>query len=309
MYMLTGGGANIRVAQYIFMAIYITQLLLTFRLYSKLCSIPPYTLLLTTLTSYRIHSIYILRLFNDPIAILFLYLALNSFIDHNWNRGAVFYSLSVSIKMNTLLLAPALFILFISLLPMRKVVSLLSICAFIQILVAFPFLVVNPAGYVQRSFDFSRIFDHKWTVNYRFISTEIFTHQYFHWSLLVCHITTLVLFTPRFLNSFSQYQLTRKRPRCLLLLLPLFVSNLIGMCFARSLHYQFYCWYFHSLPLLVHSTPYSVSTRLLLLGLIELCWNVYPSTVASSLTLHGCHVLLLVGIYRFMDTNNSKFKK
>jgi hypothetical protein len=36
--------------------------------------------------------------------------------------------------------------------------------------------------------------------------------------------------------------------------------------------------------------------RLLLLGVIELCWNTYPSTVWSSLALHACHVAILAGL-------------
>ena len=44
-------------------------------------------------------------------------------------------------------------------------------------------------------------------------------------------------------------------------LLMLFSSNLVGMAFARSLHYQFYVWYFYSLPFLLWTTPLPLALR------------------------------------------------
>ena len=41
----------------------------------------------------------------------------------------------------------------------------------------------------------------------------------------------------------------------------LFSSNFIGMCFSRSLHYQFYVWYFHTLPYLLWKTRLPIVTR------------------------------------------------
>ena len=37
--------------------------------------------------------------------------------------------------------------------------------------------------------------------------------------------------------------------------------------------------------------------RVLVLGVIELCWNTYPSTVASSMALHVCHAVILFGLW------------
>lgn len=45
-------------------------------------------------------------------------------------------------------------------------------------------------------------------------------------------------------------------------------------------------------------TPsFSLVHRVLLLGVIELCWNTYPSTVCSSLSLHICHGLILLQLW------------
>lgn len=85
-----------------------------------------------------------------------------------------------------------------------------------------------------------------------------------------------------------------------LFVLPFFVANFIGIACARSLHYQFYSWYFHSLLYLGFSTGFRKPIIFLLLAVIELCWNTYPSTNLSSAALHFCHFVLLYGVYKTM---------
>lgn len=86
-------------------------------------------------TSYRVHSIYVLRLFNDPVAMLFLYASLNAFTSERWSIGSIFYSLAVSLKMNVLLFAPALFLAFVERLDggWLAVLKQLTICATVQV--------------------------------------------------------------------------------------------------------------------------------------------------------------------------------
>ncbi|KAG5456857.1 MAG: ALG3 protein-domain-containing protein [Olpidium bornovanus] len=57
-----------------------------------------------------------------------------------------------------------------------------------------PFLLGNPWSYVQRSFQFSRVFDYTWTVNWRFLSEDVFLSKTLARLLLACHVLSLVTF-------------------------------------------------------------------------------------------------------------------
>ncbi|XP_065065002.1 dol-P-Man:Man(5)GlcNAc(2)-PP-Dol alpha-1,3-mannosyltransferase-like [Rhopilema esculentum] len=173
-----------------------------------------------------------------------------------------------------------------------------------QILLGLPFLLTNPVAYVARSFDLGRQFFFTWTVNWRFLPEWLFLNRYFHFALLLLHIITLITFWikkwPRPASGWSSL-LTKDFVGTKLdatsMLEILFASNFIGMCFSRSLHYQFYVWYFHTLPFLLWRTDLITPVKILILGLLELCWNTYPSTSASSLTIHACHLIIIIGLY------------
>lgn len=57
--------------------------------------------------SKRLHSIYLLRLFNDCFATAALFLAVYAYQRRHWLLGSLLYSLGVAIKMNVLLALPA----------------------------------------------------------------------------------------------------------------------------------------------------------------------------------------------------------
>ncbi|KAK3103909.1 hypothetical protein FSP39_022843, partial [Pinctada imbricata] len=304
LYYVTNHGINIRLGQYIFAALYIASLIVIFDIYRRAKKIPPYVLFFMCCASYRIHSIYILRLFNDPIAMFLLYLAVDFFIMDRWMLGCLFYSLGVSVKMNVLLFSPALLMLLMIRHGTLGTIKHLIVCAAPQVMLAAPFLLSNPAGYIIMSFNFGRQFFYKWTVNWRLLPEEIFLNKYFQTSLLVAHILVLVLFF--ILKWKSVMSLTFSIDSMLdfgdvrlnsLSKSIFFQSNFIGMCFSRSLHYQFYVWYFHTLHYLLWSTTLPSVIKILLLGVIELSWNTYPSTVTSSSLLHVCHIIILYGLW------------
>ncbi|XP_072036595.1 dol-P-Man:Man(5)GlcNAc(2)-PP-Dol alpha-1,3-mannosyltransferase-like [Amphiura filiformis] len=307
LYHLTNHGTNIKLAQYIFAALYLANLALVFRIYHKTKKVPPYVLFFMCCTSYRIHSIYILRLFNDPVAMFFLYLAVNCFIERWWNWGCVWFSIGVSVKMNILLFAPGLLLLLLTEFGFWLTIPRLFICGILQVILAIPFLQENPIGYLLRAFELSRQFQYQWTVNWRLLSEEFFLNRYFQSCLLVLHVVLIVLFVIHRWNrkTGGLWELLKKPSRLMPKLLDdsyivstLFTCNFLGIAFSRTLHYQFYVWYFHTLPFLLWGTTDLPSViRILVLGVIEMCWNTYPSTTLSSSALHVCHMVLLVAVW------------
>ncbi|XP_074045718.1 dol-P-Man:Man(5)GlcNAc(2)-PP-Dol alpha-1,3-mannosyltransferase isoform X1 [Macrotis lagotis] len=311
LYYATSRGTDIRLAQHIFLGLYLATLLLVFRIYSRTRRVPPFVFFFMCCASYRVHSIFVLRLFNDPVAMALLFLSVNLLLSQRWGWGCGCFSLAVSVKMNVLLFAPGLLFLLLSQFGLRGALPKLGICALLQVVLGLPFLLENPAGYLSRSFDLGRQFLFRWTVNWRFLPEELFLNRAFHLALLAAHLTLLTLFAfcrwPRSgesILSLLKDPSKRKTPARPLtanqIVSVLFTSNFIGICFSRSLHYQFYVWYFHTLPYLLWAMPSRWLThllRLLVLGFIELSWNTYPSTSCSSVALHLCHAIILLQLW------------
>ena len=133
LYYATDHGANIARAQVIFAVFYLIHLGTVFTLYQKVkLKMPPILLLFMSLSGYRVHSIFSLRLFNDGPAMTLFYLAVLCFVSQNWKLGSLLYSLSVSVKMNTLLAAPGLLVVYLRNLNLQHAILNLTICAVVQ---------------------------------------------------------------------------------------------------------------------------------------------------------------------------------
>ncbi|KAI8063857.1 glycosyltransferase [Gongronella butleri] len=302
LYYLTQKGTNLRIAQYIFVALYVVTMAIVSRIYSYSKKVPPFLILLLCLSK-RLHSIYVLRLFNDPFAMVFLYGSILALLQRRWTWSCLLYSAALSIKMNILLFFPGFAVILWMSLGAWATFARLALIAAVQVLVALPF---EPMAYMSRAFEFSRVFDYQWTVNWRMVDEKTFVSPQFARLLLAGQAAVLILFLT---NDWCKKQggmihafLAGFKPngRVVLtsdeMLVMLFSSNLIGVAFARSLHYQFYSWYYHTLPYLCWQSPYRTFLRSFLLATIESCWLTFPSTENSSWTLFACHMCILVGL-------------
>jgi len=317
LYYVTQFGKNIRLGQLIFVGIYLTLISAVFYIYYRVNKVPPYAYVVMCFLAYRIHSIFVLRLFNDPIAMTFLYISIVFLLHRQWTIACLLYSLAVSIKMNILLMAPGLFIVLLLSVGLRSTIRLISYCAALQFVLAIPFLWTNPIAYIVRSFDLGRQFFYIWTVNWRCISEEIFLNRWFHLGLLALHLIVLLyvccfqwLKQIRKINElFTFHQRFQLSSDAIVTIM--FYSNFIGICFCRSLHYQFYVWYYHMLIHLFWSTKSPSIVNLIFLVLIEFSWNTYPSTMISSSILHLSHLYLLIQLIISLkfELNTKKTKR
>ena len=348
---------DVRFAQYVFTVIYVAHLAVTLATYRgcRNQAVPPYALGLLVMSK-RLHSVFVLRMFNDGVASFFAHAAIFFAQKRRWPLAFFLLSLGVSVKMNVLLALPPALVLVVG--STKPSTALLSVFVFsaTQILLSAPFAFGGYAReYFSRAFEFSRAFDYRWTVNWRFVSRATFESSAFAKTLMFAHVACLFAFAHvrwyRITDSRSRVGSTKRKRTDVRVRFfwgffadwfrrlfagdaspttttqtalsdPAHVMSVlhegvfIGIVFARSLHYQFYAWYFHSLPFLLWrcdaidatagrvfgaDTGLAVAAsdlvRVALLLTIERSWNVFPATEESSRTLFAAHAVLLVGLF------------
>ncbi|PHH64385.1 hypothetical protein CDD81_4606 [Ophiocordyceps australis] len=329
LYYLTNHGKNILLAQKLFAVVYLATLALVLLCYRK-ANAPPYILPLLVLSK-RLHSIFVLRCFNDCFAVFFLWLAIFLLQRRCWTAASLAYSWGLGIKMSLLLTLPAVGALLLLGRGFYGSLRLARLMTQVQLAIAIPFLSRNWRGYLGRAFELSRQFKFEWTVNWRMMGQSVFLSQSFSTTLLLLHVAVLCLFLEtrwmrragRPLSALIPAMLRFRAPlspeqelRVTRLVTPDYImttilsANVIGLLFARSLHYQFYAYLCWSTPFLLwRALPHPLFIFPLWLAQ-EWAWNIFPSTYASSVTVVS--VLLITVVAAFFgasDTDEGNEKK
>jgi hypothetical protein len=84
--------------------------------------VPPYIFPLL-IASKRLHSIFMLRCFNDCFAVLFFWLAVFCYQRNQWHIGSALYSTGLNVKMSLLLPLPAMGVLMVMKLGGREALT------------------------------------------------------------------------------------------------------------------------------------------------------------------------------------------
>lgn len=323
----------------------------------RLWGFAPYMLIILC-CSKRLHSIYVLRMFNDCFVTMFMALSWVSILaainvkrdshrilqqreeqqpeaqaDERNASGmllylcmfasVIFYSLALSVKMSALLYLPGYVIVMYML--CSESLSQLLLVAFVglevQVAVNWPFIGQDwetAQHFFSQAFDFGRVFLYKWTVNWRFVPEHTFLSRGFHLTLLALQVFAILLLTCKvylnqkftgkplyqtvvgdgllapFAETLSAQNVILSDSAEVFATFCLFSSNLAGILFARSLHYQFLAWYLWTWPFMLQMTQLPPVAVITLAAAHEWCWNVFPQTPTASLTLVA--ILCLVAV-------------
>ncbi|KAG5983950.1 dolichyl-P-Man:Man(5)GlcNAc(2)-PP-dolichol alpha-1,3-mannosyltransferase [Claviceps digitariae] len=317
LYYLTGRGKDILLAQQLFAVLYMATLAVVMLCYSK-AKVPPFVFPLLVLSK-RLHSVYVLRCFNDCFAAFFFWLAIWYFQNRQWTLGSIAYSWGLGIKMSLLLSLPAVAVVLFLGRGLGGSLRMVLLMAQVQLLIALPFLATNPGGYLGRAFELTRQFKFEWTVNWRMLGEDVFLSKRFALALLALHALVLLLFiTTRWLQParrslssliapllrgrppFSQQDALRISARITpeYIMTTILSANAIGLLFARSLHYQFYAYLAWGTPyLLWKASPALSPFFFLLMAVQEAAWNTFPSTALSSTAVVSVLLLTVVMVY------------
>ncbi|KAL1896897.1 dolichyl-P-Man:Man(5)GlcNAc(2)-PP-dolichol alpha-1,3-mannosyltransferase [Ceratocystis pirilliformis] len=304
LYRLTNKGTNIFLAQQLFAVLYMATLAIVFACYRK-AKAPPYLFPLLVLSK-RLHSIFMLRCFNDCFAVFFLWLAIFLWQNRLWSLGTLAYAFGLGVKMTLLTALPGVGVVLFLGCGLRRAFRLAVLIVQLHIAIAVPFLKADPPAYVSRAFELTRVFKYEWTVNMRFLPEEAFLSQSLAIFLAACYVLNmlsfinfrwmepakvpfykLVLGILAFRLPFSQKeeQLISQRVNSQFIMAVILTATNAGMLFARSLHYQFYVYIAWSTPFLMWYAGLDPFGITVLWVAQEWAWNVFPSTEFSSMVV------------------------
>ena len=250
--------------------------------------------------SKRLHSIYLLRFFNDCFSVLFMFISIYLMQKRAFTLSSIFYSLSISVKMSSLLYLPAFGLILFLAAGSREAFRMAALMVEIQVALAIPFIVGPTASlrsYMSKAFEFSRQFLWKWTINWRFLEKDIFESASFSIMLLGSHVALLSTFIyTRWLNPArrslssilwliydpksadpAERELISREITPKFMLTTLLTCNVIGILCARSLHYQFYSWMVWGTPFLLWRSGLGPAFVVPVWVFQEYAWNIYPS--------------------------------
>ncbi|TLD37726.1 glycosyltransferase family 58 protein [Venturia nashicola] len=314
LYAITNEGTNILAAQTIFAILYLSNLAVVLTCY-RLAKAPPYIFPLLVLSK-RLHSIYMLRLFNDCWAVMFLWLAVYAYQKRMWTGGSALLSCGIGVKMSVILTLPAVGVMLLQAVGSERAITQAMLIGQTQGLFAFEFVKVHWRAYIYSAFQLNRQFLYEWTVNWRFVPEEIFLSRPFSYALLSLHVGLLLTFiTTRwvkpsqrslketlklFFSEQQNYQVTDAISRRItpeFILTTILTANSIGMLCARSLHYQFFSWTAWATPFLLWRSGMHPVAVYGIWAAQEWAWNVYPSTNSSSAVVITSLAATVAGVW------------
>lgn len=317
LYYITKLGVDIQCAQWIFIGVYLALLGIVLSFYTRVRT--HFRVLIPLFLSKRIRSLFVLRLFNDCWAMLFLYAAIAVMAHHRrWKLGCLLYSMAVSIKMNIFLFAPGLFYVLVRALPATQVVVCLGICALWQLFAGYPFLLHDPVSYLKRAFELGRVFTYRWSVNFQCVPEAVFLSPEFGLGLLMATLGCWVLVwrtrwaRRRYAAASGTLKVSTKKGQQLqqqevdsnedddevfkAIVLTMLESNLIGVAFSRSMHYQFLTWFYHSMPFVLYFTKLPSFGLIIACSMVRYSFDTYPPTSLSSTVLLASLGLSVVAV-------------
>lgn len=131
LYHITDEGRDILLGQILFASLYLATLIVVVACYRKV-SAPPYLFPLLVLSK-RLHSIYMLRMFNDGIATFAMWVAIYLCLRRKWTAAVAIWSFGVGIKMTLVLLVPGIGIILLLRLGLVQSIGLGAMAVLIQV--------------------------------------------------------------------------------------------------------------------------------------------------------------------------------